>query len=434
MSISSILFFLILLFFSCSSSCSSSSSSSLSSFSPLSHSSAVCCQQTNAFALYQCIQETTASATATAAATSTETSSKHPRIHLITYLSYDIVPYAAYAIAINLAYATRNGYGFQVLDEFDSNFEPRDQRWNRVKILLNRLDSALKRKSSTENGSGSEMESEYLVWVDADLIFTNHSHILSSYIASHPSADILISAERHAATGVANTGCMIIKVSEWSLQFFRAWWTNYDRVLDHDQIYFNVLYRSMLPSIAERIAILPSHALNSHPPAALYQQSDHYVLHLMGERSDVRSSLFRTGYINLCDNHHHHQNSENSEYNQPGIETTRSRQLGLSKRVLLETTFEIYCNRYQELYEYILKSQQKDDTNSSEFLDKINELREIIIQAIKYTTFLAKNHGQSDEDTLTLYAVINSSSLLGRMILDKFERFKVRDILFRSSK
>ena len=120
-----------------------------------------------AFELYQHIQGTLQEMT-------TATRRNSPRIHMVTYLSHDIVPYAAYALVINLAYATANGYSFEVLDETTSNFEPRDQRWNRVKILLDRLEFALKYPEKRRPGD----DDEYLVWMDADLIFTNHSHIL----------------------------------------------------------------------------------------------------------------------------------------------------------------------------------------------------------------------------------------------------------------
>ncbi len=364
-----------------------------------------------AFELYQHIQGTLQEMT-------TATRRNSPRIHMVTYLSHDIVPYAAYALVINLAYATANGYSFEVLDETTSNFEPRDQRWNRVKILLDRLEFALKYPEKRRPGD----DDEYLVWMDADLIFTNHSHILDNYIANHTKADILLSAERHAATGVGNTGCMLVKVSEWSLQFFHRWWNDYDRSLDHDQIYFNILYRSMTPGITEHVAILPSYALNSHPPAALHQKGHHYVLHLMGERMDVRSSLFYNGYLNLCESYNQAETDGNHEVNIPP-------QLGLSKRVLLQTTFERYCTRYQELYDGTFMSWQVNDVNDvSIFLANATELREIIIQAVKYASFLMEQ--QKDEDLIPLNEIITTDSNFDRMVLNKLDRFKVREMMF----
>ena len=336
---------------------------------------------------------------------------------MVTYLSYDIVPYAAYTLPINIAYAATNGYGFEILDDTSNNFEPRDQRWNRVKILLDRLDSAL--KSSKEGRFEDGIK--YYVWLDADLIFTNHSHALESYVASNPTADIFLSAERHAATGVGNTGCMIVKITEWSLQFFRRWWNNYDRSLNHDQIYFNILYRSMLPTITEHVAILPSHLLNSHPPAALYQKRDHYVLHLMGERMDVRSSLFYKGYRNLCESQDHANAHGDKAINVP-------HQLGLSKRILLQTTFDIYRGRYQELYEFILMSQQMSEVNVLTFLENITELRELIIQAMKYASFLQEQ--REDEDSIALHEILASKTQFDQIITNKPERFKIRELIY----
>ena len=371
-------------------------------------------QQMGASALYQYIKEALNE-------TITVPRSNGSHIRIVTYLSHDIIAYAAYALAINFAYARSNGYVLEILDETSSNFEPRDQRWNRVKILLDRLDSAL--KLPQKEGQGSK--SEYLVWMDADLIFTNHSHTLDNYIANYPNADILLSAERHAATGVGNTGCIIVKVSSWSLQFFHKWWNNYDRSLDHDQIYFNILYRSMLPEITEHVAILPSHALNSHPPAALHQKEDHYVLHLMGERMDVRSSVFYKGYLNLC----YSYNRANTVGNEV---VTPLPQLGLSKRVLLRTTFERHRSRYQELYEFSFTNQRINEVDISIFLTNTTELREIMIQGVKYVSFLLEQ--QNDEDSTILNEMITADSLYDRMVLNKLERLKVREMMFAKTK
>ena len=92
--------------------------------------------QMGASAVYQCIKEALNE-------TIVVPRSNGSHIRMVTYLSHDIVPYAAYALAINFAYARANGYVLEILDETSSNFEPRDQRWNRVKILLDRLIDAL---------------------------------------------------------------------------------------------------------------------------------------------------------------------------------------------------------------------------------------------------------------------------------------------------
>lgn len=56
-------------------------------------------------------------------------------VGVVTYASSDIWDYAAIAAAVNQKYSGLRGYLFFVLDEHSRNFEPRDQRWNKVKIL-----------------------------------------------------------------------------------------------------------------------------------------------------------------------------------------------------------------------------------------------------------------------------------------------------------
>jgi hypothetical protein len=50
-------------------------------------------------------------------------------IAIVTYASSDIVDYAAYAFAVNSAYAEQNGYEMYFLNEAGgANYEPRDAR------------------------------------------------------------------------------------------------------------------------------------------------------------------------------------------------------------------------------------------------------------------------------------------------------------------
>ena len=111
---------------------------------------------------------------------------------------------------------------------------------------------------------------DYLVWIDADLAVTDWSLSLEDLISLHPKSDIIISAEHHAETGVANTGSIIVKNSKWARSFLERWWDSYDRSLNHDQIFFDRLYK-MLPEKerTNHITILPTSALNSVPPPML---------------------------------------------------------------------------------------------------------------------------------------------------------------------
>ena len=54
------------------------------------------------------------------------------KIGITTYYDENIEDYAAYSLAINAAYVSERGYGFVIHSpQTQSNFEPRDARWNR---------------------------------------------------------------------------------------------------------------------------------------------------------------------------------------------------------------------------------------------------------------------------------------------------------------
>ena len=93
------------------------------------------------------------------------------QIGMTTYYDENIEDYASYSLAINAGYVSERGYGFVIHSpQTQSNFEPRDARWNRVKILSNMMD----------------LDYDYLMWVDADLAITDWSLSLEKLIGLHP--------------------------------------------------------------------------------------------------------------------------------------------------------------------------------------------------------------------------------------------------------
>jgi hypothetical protein len=116
-------------------------------------------------------------------------------LSMVSYATEDILDYGIVAYAINLAYAELRGYDIQLLSPSNGNlYESRDHRWNRVKLLLELM---------------SKNEShDYYVWFDTDLIFLDFNFRFEDLIQKYPEANIIISAERHAETGVANTGML----------------------------------------------------------------------------------------------------------------------------------------------------------------------------------------------------------------------------------
>ena len=129
------------------------------------------------------------------AALNFDTADNHPqksqagqgvRLGIVTYASRDIWSYAAYAMAMNAAYAEHHNYSLTILDETSGAFELGDARWNKVKILESALDPF----------EGWAQDLDFLVWIDADFVFLDFSFRLESVVAeaTNPHAHLFISA------------------------------------------------------------------------------------------------------------------------------------------------------------------------------------------------------------------------------------------------
>ena len=264
-------------------------------------------------------------------------------ITLVSYATPGIMSYASYSFAIMGAYADRHGYGLSLHSpKTGSEYEKRDQRWNRVKILSTLVESL---PLSTP---------AYFVWFDADVIFLDLDMRIEDLIEKHPDKDLIISAERHAETGVANTGCFIVKNSAWTRDFLRDWWHSFDRSLAHDQIFFSKLYRSLSPETRDtHIAVLPTNVLNSTPPPMLYQQPTDRVLHLMGESDDVRVRAFSRAWTNLCTWLTRAKNRE--EVGASGVSRQPS-QLGLTQPVLLSIARDSWNQSLEDVLDKLTRA------------------------------------------------------------------------------
>ncbi len=322
---------------------------------------------------------------------------------LVSFYTADIINYAAYAYALNALWAKEQNLQLRLLsDNTGHNFETRDPRWNRVEIMRRGLE---------------EESLSFIVWVDADLVALDPKLSPAQLLMSHPQADILISAERHAETGVANTGCMIVRNTVWSKHFLKDWWyghtryngevnTNIDEnfthhIIAHDQYYFDRLYRSLSISDQSHIFILPTEALNSVPPAHLHQSSNHQVLHLMGQANELRAETFKLGYKNACQ---YHNNDSKESYGH------RS-QYGLSRHVLADLALKSQQKRLVQAVKLLSPSHNI----IAEWQAAASEARELLLQLAQASTYNGDDNNINH--TSTVAAHINHDVL--RWILQK---------------
>lgn len=211
-------------------------------------------------------------------------------VGIVTYATEDIWNYTAYSLAVNEAYAEHNGYIMLHLDPATAKFDEYDARWNKIKILEEALDP--------EKGWGRNLD--YIMWVDADLIFLDIGLRLEQVAADNPKADVIISAEHAGSSTLVNSGTVMVRNTRWARQFLSDWWNYGARKLYSDQEQFDLLYESRRSEMMQHIAILPPDALNSDPPAMTKQKPHNQILHLMGEHTHFRMKAFGSAYKEIC--------------------------------------------------------------------------------------------------------------------------------------
>ena len=305
------------------------------------------------------------------------TSANSANIGFVTFATHDIWDYTVYSYAVNQIYAEHHGYMFRHMDTHSAgsdSLDPRDSRWNKVKILEEALHSW-----------GSTLD--YVVWVDADVVVLDMGLAIEDVVAAHPHAHLLSSAEHAGSSTLINSGTLIVKNSLFARQFLQAWWDYADRSLFSDQEQFDLLYkhcqdrwrsheegrgwtRDSEPhslrlfdgspfDLTTLISILPPDAINSDPPAMTQQRPRNQVLHLMGEHTAYRARVFRAALDELCEVTTAAAEARAGAGADVAPLTTRTLQgqLGLSQENLLLWTLETYgLESAQLLQQYALKA------------------------------------------------------------------------------
>lgn len=105
-------------------------------------------------------------------------------VGIVTFGTDNIKAYTAYSYAVNAAYADHNNYILFLSDPATSNYESSDSRWSKVKILEESLDPV----------AGWARDLDFVLWIDADLIFLDMGFRLEKIVAENPNAHFFSSA------------------------------------------------------------------------------------------------------------------------------------------------------------------------------------------------------------------------------------------------
>jgi len=244
-----------------------------------------CCEELDRNNLWPCIKNAAVSSWEGLLASDKE-------VVFVTEVSNNILDYAQYTMLLNINFSQHYGYPLWISS---IDHHPQDRRWNKIKTLADLLQSLLQ----TTNHS-----IKYILYFDADYMFLNADEdVIEKVIAHyrHNSHTHLILTED--SLDFANSGMMIIKVTEWSQWLMQEWWDK--RGLANtfcDQHVLNTLSLQLQArNQLHHLAVLPYHTLNSFWPALEHFDSVRDgVLHLLGEFDFVRQRLARGLALHQC--------------------------------------------------------------------------------------------------------------------------------------
>lgn len=205
------------------------------------------------------------------------------RVAIAMFASNKTMSYAPFTVLINSYYCDQKNYDFRLYTDANTPFSHTDKRWNKIGIVVDAFSS---------DGWGKDLE--YLVVLDADLIITDFSLDIGSVATSYPNAHLLMSRD---AADIANSGFLIVKHSDWVLNFFSLWWEK-RFTSPTDQFAFNELFYHL--GEPHEIALLPPSEINSEYPVYLTFSPQSRVLHLFGEIDEIRIEVFKFASSELC--------------------------------------------------------------------------------------------------------------------------------------
>lgn len=217
-------------------------------------------------------------------------------ILFLVFASRNIYHYASLTLLINSHYTHSHNYDLLLLTEEFNDYYPADRRWNKIAGVLEILNLY---HGPESKGTAWGKDYKYVIAMDADLIILDLAFNINSIIQNHPQGNIFLSAD---TSDIANTGFMIIKNTKWSRTFFETWYES-RHLFDCDQHAFNDFYSKLQGTNSKskhRVIILQSKEINSlFPIYATYEDTDP-ILHLMGERDNIRYKIFQYAAESYC--------------------------------------------------------------------------------------------------------------------------------------
>jgi len=248
--------------------------------------------------------------------------------------------YGGWSSAINVAYAQAHGYAMtmqQIIDEENESVEA----FCKIKTLYFALQQ--------------QPKFEYVVWVDADLIFLDtHGKKLEEILSvKYRKADLIMSREQHTSfDNIACTGFIVVRNTAWSKKFLHLWWNDLararERGLKTPEQVFNKLWHDQHSEVSEHVELLSPRALDTR--------------HLTNRAAPFpghRKAIFARGLAALCEWHNTSKSMKKSNSKQARLKP----QLGLTRQAMRDIETHLLGERRQKTIE-LLAALSKAETNN----------------------------------------------------------------------
>jgi len=290
-----------------------------------------------------------------------------------TYATDNIAGYAAYSMAVVAAWAQSQNYPMRIYTQADGaalDFDTYDPRWNKVPTIRHVLTSWA---PSTKSA----------MWVDADLTVLSFATTLKDFENESSRAHLMICAENAGSTTFTNSGSVLARNSERTIDLLDLWWTIGNRTHLSDQEALDFVKKQLeMEGKAEELHILPTNFFNSDPPAMTKLMPTDRALHLMGTTTAYRAAIFGVALEEVC--------LAFDEQRSP------AHQLGITRDLLLSMALRVHREEYDEaLYTVRAKLAQGRELSDDE----------LIYPAHGALSHALMNSGNPEEATRIMYEV-----------------------------
>jgi hypothetical protein len=254
---------------------------------------------------------------------------------------------------------------------------------------------------------------DYLVWVDADILIMNDQITIESLITGfsfNDTRDFIVGSDFR----MINTGVMIIKNTEFSLDFIQKMWDNeYDPYEDPNERYLNWeqgsfinLFDKNYNNCQSKISVTDPVVMNSY---WFNYFPTHFVMHFAGVRGELLSYLIRDYFPNRLDTDTDVTYQQRMDWLAGPVREHLDAKLKHDKEMELKYIEE---EKYQKKANKLI-----DNVNEKNLINNFNKILEEtnFINILKFLNLEYKN--ENERKYLNFYNLVQNESIKNILII-----------------